>query len=186
MSRIGIAFRAFFAALGSQTQAEQIRALLDGTTLPKIDGEAKSPPAKPRAEVAVPCRSEAITLRSALQREARFVDLVKQPLGEFSDEQIGAAARNVLGDCEAVLDRFFAIQPAVGGEEGSSCEVPAGYDPARFKLAGPVEGHGPFRGKLAHHGWRATTIKLPAWTGSKDACFVIAPAEVDVSSGPNA
>lgn len=182
MSRIGLAFRAFFAALGDKAKAEQIRAALEGAVLPKIDREAKSPPAKPRAEETAPTRSEAISLLSALQREARFVDLVKQPLGEFSDEQIGAAARNVLGDCAGVLDRFFAIQPAVAGEEGTACEVPTGYDPALYKLAGAVEGRGPFRGKLAHPGWRATTVKLPAWTGSKDAAMVIAPAEVDVSS----
>ena len=62
-------------------------------------------------EPARPARSEALTLLAALQREARFLDLVKQPLSEFSDEQIGAASRNVLADCRAVLDRFFQIQP---------------------------------------------------------------------------
>jgi len=185
MSRIGVAFRAFFAALASQARAEQIRALLDGETLPKIDSEAKSPQALPRPEAASPGRSEAVTLLAALQREARLVDLVKQPLGQFSDEQIGGAARNVLSDCAAVLDRFFAIEPAVAGEEGTGFEVPAGYDPAQFKLGGAVQGRGPFPGKLAHHGWRATVVKLPAWTGSKDAALIIAPAEVDVSFGPS-
>jgi hypothetical protein len=58
--------------------------------------------------------------------------------------------------------------------------VPKGYDPGKYKLAGAVEGAGPFRGTLSHHGWQATTVKLPAWTGSKEAALVIAPAEVDV------
>ena len=117
---------------------------------------------------------------AALQREARLVDLVKQPLAGFSDEQIGAAARNVLGDCAAVLDRFFALQPVAKQEEGAPCDVPAGYDPGCYKLSGRVEGSGPFPGRLVHHGWRATTVKLPSWTGSKESTLVIAPAEVEL------
>jgi len=184
MSRIGVAFRAFFAALSSRERAEQIEAVLKGATLPKGDAEAKSPLPKPQLEAPMPLRSEAITLLAALQREARLVDLVKQPLGQFTDEQIGAAARNVLGDSAAVLDRFFAIEAVAAGEEGAMCEVPAGYDPARFKLAGAVEGRGPFRGRLVHQGWRATVVKLPAWTGSREGALVISPAEVEVSYSP--
>jgi hypothetical protein len=108
------------------------------------------------------------------------VDLVKQPLGNFSDEEIGAAARNVLSDCAATLDRFFTLRPVVAQEEGTSCEVPKGYDPARFKLSGGAEGSGPFTGKLAHNGWQASVVKLPSWTGSKEAALVIAPAEVEL------
>jgi hypothetical protein len=180
MSRIGVAFRALFAALGSAETAERLDAVLSGKALPKIDAEAKSPPQAAPPIESRPARSEAITLLAALQREARLVDLVKQPLPSFSDEEIGAAARNVLGDCAAVLDRFFALQPLAKQEEGTVCEVPQGYDPARFKLSGSAAGAGPFRGKLAHHGWQASTVKLPTWTGSKDAALVIAPAEVEV------
>jgi hypothetical protein len=180
MNRVGVAFRAFFAALGSRERAEQIAAALDGAALPKLDERAKTQPPAPRIEPPAPARSDAITLLAALQREARLVDLVKQPLGDFSDEQIGAAARNVLGDAAGVIDRFFELRPVAAGEEGADCEVPQGYDPAKFKLAGAVEGGGPFRGKLAHHGWQATSVKLPSWTGSKDSALVIAPAEVDV------
>src|SRR5207244_9085601 len=132
-------------------------ALLAGPALPKIDSVATPQPLQRQPEATPPARSEAITLLAALQREARFVDLVKQPLGQFSDEQIGAAARNVLSGCAAVLDRFFALQPAVSQQEDTPCDVPQGYDAASYKLAGQVEGSGPFRGTLVHHGWRATT-----------------------------
>jgi hypothetical protein len=180
MSRILIAIRAFLAALVSSANAAKIKAALEGQTLPKIDGEAKSLQPLPRREAPPPTRSEALTLLAALQREARFVDLVQQPLGNFSDDQIGAAARTVLGDCGAVLNRFFSLEAVLRQEEESSCDVPAGYDPGRYKLSGRVEGSGPFHGKLVHHGWQATTVKLPAWTGSKDSALVIAPAEVEV------
>jgi hypothetical protein len=179
MSRIGTAFRAFYAALRSHEAAERIAAALAEPALPKIDREAKPPPA-PRAE-APPARSEAITLLAALQREARLVDLVKEPLDQYTDEQIGGAARNVLRDCAAVLERFFVLQPLLGQDEGSAVEVPRAYDPARYKLAGQVEGNGPFRGTLAHRGWQAARCQLPAWTGSKDSALVIAPAEVEIS-----
>lgn len=129
---------------------------------------------------AAPARSEAISLLAALQREARFVDLVQQPLAGFDDEQIGAAARPVLGECQKVLHRFFALEPLSEGPEGTPCQVPAGYDPGRYKLTGRVEGSGPFNGQLMHHGWKATVIKMPEWTGSKDSALVIAPIEVEV------
>jgi hypothetical protein len=181
MSRIAVAFQSFFAALASQEKAAQLRAVLEGSAQPKEKAgrepqRAIATPAQPLS----PARSDAITLLAALQREARLVDLVKQPLASFSDEEIGAAARNVLADCSAVLDRFFQLQPVAGAAEDSPCDVPRGYDPAQYKLTGRVEGAGPFHGMVVHHGWKATTIKLPEWIGSKDSALVIAPAEVEI------
>jgi hypothetical protein len=180
MGRLMVAIRAFFVSLYSSQKARQIREILESSPLPKIDAEP-NPQRQESAQQVIPARSEAITLLAALQREARLVDLVKQPLGQFSDEQIGSAARDVLAGCASALDRFFALQPVTAHEEGTTCDVPMGYDPAEFKLAGHVEGRGPFRGKLAHTGWRATTVKLPTWTGSKNSALIIAPAEVEVS-----
>jgi hypothetical protein len=181
MSRIGVAFRAFFAALGNVERARRIEAALADAVLPKIDtAEKTQPPAAAPTEPPRPARSEAVTLLAALQREARLVDLVQQPLAEFTDEQVGGAARNVLTDCATVLRRFFDLRPVTDAAEGTSVDVPLGYDPGRFKLAGTVSGSGPFRGQLVHHGWQATTVKLPAWTGSKESALVIAPAEVEI------
>lgn len=186
MGQIGTAFRAFWAALVSSDRAELIRQALDALALPKITEEAKRQPpsavAKAPTTVAEPPpkRSEAITLLAALQREARLVDLVQEPLDQYTDEQIGVAARGVLKDSAAVLARFFALQPVRPEDEGSPVEVQAGYDPARCRLTGKPTGSGPFRGKLAHRGWQATMVNLPAWTGSKDAALVVAPAEVEV------
>jgi len=180
MGRITVAFRVFFAALASAAKADRLQASLDGAVLPKVHADEKRLPEPKRPEPTAPARSEAITLLAAMQREARLVDLVKQPLADFSDEQIGAAARNVLGDCAAVLDRFFGLAPVAAEAEGVLCDVPAGYDPGCYKLTGRVEGNGPFRGTLVHQGWKATTMKLPAWTGAKNSALVIAPAEVEI------
>jgi hypothetical protein len=180
MWRIAVAFKAFWAALVSQPSAERLRAALQAPALPKVADVQKPQHAEIR-QPPPPARSEALTLLAALQREARLVDLIKQPLAGFSDEEIGAAARNVLGDSSAVLDRFFGLQALALQPEGTTCEVPSGYDPACYKLSGRVEGGGPFRGTVVHQGWRATTVTLPTWTGSKDAALVIAPAEVEVA-----
>src|SRR5262245_57245857 len=123
MGRIIVAFRAFLAALVSAVTAQQIKSVLDGNMLPKMHADEKQPPEPKKVELPSPARSEAVTLLAALQRESRLVDLVKQPLANFSDEEIGAAARNVLGDCGAVLDRFFALAPVAREQEGSSCDV---------------------------------------------------------------
>ncbi|HEY2411243.1 MAG TPA: DUF2760 domain-containing protein [Pirellulaceae bacterium] len=181
MSRIVLAFRAFFASLLDGSKSAAIKAVLSGVALQKSDAVEKLQRDIARPVVSPPARSEAITLLAALQREARLVDLVKQPLANFSDEQIGAAARTVLGDCQKVLDRFFGLELLADAPEGSDCDVPAGYDPGRYKLSGRVEGSGPFHGQLIHPGWHATTVKLPEWTGSKDAALIIAPAEVEIA-----
>jgi len=182
MGQVGTAFRAFFAALFSSERAAQIRAALDASALPKITQDDKRQPAVKQSTPAetTPKRSEAVTLLATLQRESRLLDLIQEPLDNYTDEQIGAAARSVLRDSASVVERLFALKPVLAQDEQSMVDVPASYDPARLRLTGKVEGNGPFRGKLAHKGWQATSVNVPAWTGSKEAAFVIAPAEIEV------
>ncbi len=130
----------------------------------------------------LPGRSEAITLLAALQREARFLDIVKEPLADYSDAQVGAAARDVLRDCGVVLDRLFQLEPVVDAEEGGTFDVPAGFDPALYRVTGNPSGEPPWTGALAHHGWRATRCDLPQWTGDKSTAQVIAAAEVEIQT----
>jgi hypothetical protein len=147
------------------------------TTTPKIETK---PAQKPAAKPAKPIRSDAISLLAALQREARLIDIVKEPLANFSDEQVGAAARDVLTNTGKVLDRIFDLQPLTDQEDGSSIETPADFDTGRYNLTGNVSGEAPYRGKLAHHGWEAKQCQLPNWTGSKSSAKVIAPIEIEL------
>ena len=87
--------------------------------------------------------------------------------------------RSVHKDSAAVIDRMCGVEPLQAGTEGGLVEVPAGYDPARYRLVGNVPGQGALRGKLAHPGWQATRSDVPAWTGRADAAQVIAPAEIE-------
>ena len=171
MTSLGLAFRTFFKILGDSAFAERVRAALAG------DVE----PAEPAAGAPITDkRSSALTLLATLQHEARFLDFVMEPLDGYQDAQVGAAARDVHRDLGTVVKRIFAPEPLAGEEEGSRVRVPAGFDPARFRLTGEVAGEPPYEGTLQHHGWSAAKWEMPAWTGDPDAASVVAPSEVEV------
>jgi hypothetical protein len=180
--RVWTAIRVFFAVLLSREAAARSEAVLRGVEASKAGVEEPSRPVEETRtrRTKPPGRSEAITLLATLQREARFVDIVKEPLAGYTDAQIGAAARNVLRECGNVLDRLFALEPLVAQQEGSELEAPAGFDPGRFRLTGSVQGAPPFRGRLVHHGWVATRCELPQWSGSSESARVIAPVQIEV------
>lgn len=183
MSRIGTAFTAFFKSLFDGDTATRVAAALQPQALLKSNTSATPavPTPKEPAKPAPPTRSEALTLLAALQREARLIDLIQEPLSNYTDQQIGAAARNVLKDSGEVLKRFFELRPAVSQAEGDPISLPADYDPGRYRLTGNVPGDGPAKGKLVHPGWEATAVNLPTWNGQPASAKVIAAAEVEVS-----
>jgi len=178
MGRIGLAFKAFFGILFNRQIAERVASAFRDESLPKLTTPPPAP-AKPEKGAQRPARSEALTLLEALQREARLIDLCRESLDHYTDEQIGAVARNVLRDSGKVLDRFFGLSP-LASAEGADLEVPDGFDPARYRLTGNV-GQPPYRGRIVHCGWQATRCELPQWTGTKDSSLVVAPAEVEVA-----
>jgi len=186
MRRLWLAIRVFFSVLFHAevaAQVEEALRLLRGVAPGALPPASRPEPQQERKKAPPPkaaTRSEALTLLATLQREARFVDFIKEPLGGYSDAQIGAVARDVHRDCAAVIDRLFALVPIVAQEEGSSTEVPAGFDSGRFQLTGNIAGDPPFHGRLAHHGWEATRCEVPAWSGKETAARVVAPAEVEL------
>lgn len=184
--RLLLATRVFFRILSDSDVAEVMqkhfgRKAQAALPAPEETPQPKVPPKAPPAPVVKPpLRSEAITLLATLQREARFLDFLMEPLAGYADAQIGAVARDVHRDCGAVVKRLFEPKPAVAEEEGSTVEVCSGFDPGRYRLTGNVAGEPPFRGRLVHPGWEATKADVPTWTGSKDSARVIAPAEVEL------
>ena len=192
--RLGLAIRAFFAALLNKQLAAPMERLLAGPeTASTAEGGAtresgtareagtsvRAEPASPRpkAPQPSPSRDPAITLLTTLQHEARLVDLIKDDLNQYSDAQVGAAARPCLQQCAAVLDRFFSLKPLVLASEGEVVEVGANASPMRYQWIG--EGTAA-SGKLIHHGWEATKVELPKWLGEASDANVIAPAQVQV------
>jgi hypothetical protein len=181
--RVLLAFKAFFRVLFSATAAERVGAALEDGAPEAAAPQAKVEEAKPARTAAAPARparSDALTLLAALQREARLIDIVKEPLVGYSDQQIGAAARDVLRNCGKVLDRFFALEPVLSEPDGATVEAPAGFDAERLRLVGNVVGEPPHRGQLVHHGWQAGKCELPQWTGAKSAERIVAAAEIEV------
>ncbi len=180
--RLFLAIRVFFLVLLRGETARRVSAALLSAPMPAPSGPAPAPQpvVKPAAKPAAPVRSEALNLLAAMQREARFVDFIQEPLTAYSDAQVGAAARQVHRDCGQLLDRLFGLQAVVDKEEGAEVEVPAGFDAGQFRVTGNVTGQAPYRGRLVHHGWQASQCQLPAWSGSPEASRIIAPAEVEL------
>jgi hypothetical protein len=177
MTSLILAFKAFFRTLFNGDFRQQVDRLVRGELLAPARQE---PEPRPAPEPKRPKRSEALTLLAALQREARFVDFVLEPIASYSDAQIGAAVRDIHRDSAALLERMFGVRPLVAEAEGAAIDVPPGFDAARYSLTGAVSGQPPHRGQLAHHGWQATRCELPSWTGSDDAAMVVAPAVVEL------
>ena len=141
--------------------------------------EASPPPTPEKPKPVVPVRNDAINLLATLQREARFIDIVKEPLGDYTDAQVGAAARDVLRDCGTVIDRMFKVEPVIDQDEGSAVEIPSNSAAGQFRISGtPDSGAG--TGSLVHHGWKAQQCELPTWTGDQEAALIVAPAELEV------
>jgi hypothetical protein len=181
--RLLLATRVFFKILSHSDLAEVMQKHFGGKAQPALPApeappQPKLPPAPPAPKA--PLRSEAITLLATLQREARFLDFLMEPLAGYADAQVGAVARDVHRDCGSVVKRLFDPKPALSQEEGSSLEVSAGFDAGRYRLTGNVTGQPPYRGKLVHPGWEAAKCELPTWTGSKESARIIAPAEVEL------
>ena len=181
VGKLGLAFQVFFRVFRDPVFADQARTWLSGGAQLAAPAPAPQPAAVQPKPMKKPQRSEALTLLAALQREARFVDFIQEPIAAYSDAQIGAAVRDVHRECGKVLGRLFELQPVVAAAEGADVDVPTGFDAARFRLTGGVSGSPPYRGKLCHHGWEAAKCELPAWTGSEEAARIVAPAEVEVA-----
>lgn len=187
------ASKAFFKLLTNRALCDSFQQLLDGKLIPRDalpsapdkrnSKDPKSAEAGNTSGVAVsvpPLRSDAVSLLSALQREARLIDLVKEPLDGYSDAQIGGAAREVLKNSAAVLERMFGLVSLTEVEDGGSLTTPDLFDPAEFRLMGNVTGKAPFTGTVLHHGWKVTRCDIPQWNGKMESAKIVAPIELEV------
>ncbi|MCS7237399.1 MAG: DUF2760 domain-containing protein [Thermoguttaceae bacterium] len=184
MRRLFLAVRAFWAVLLRREIAQRVHEVLstkpaEAVSLPELRekppaGKAPTPRQEPLG------RSEALTLLATLQREARFVDFIMEPLDQYTDAQIGAAVRDIHRDCARAIQRIFGLRAIVAQAEGEAIELPAGYDAARFRVIGQGAQAGAVRARVIHRGWEATRCQLPLWSGGASAASVIAPAELEI------
>ena len=176
------ASKAFFKLLFDSELSQSFDEMVASGSAPKLESKPPTPAPAASTKPASPARSDAISLIAALQREARLLDIVTESLDGYTDAQIGAAAKEVLRDTGAVLDRMFGLQPLTKLDDGATLETPAKFDAAEYRLTGNVSGEAPFSGTVAHHGWKATKCDVPKWTGEKSSALIIAPIELEIKS----
>ena len=184
--RLFLALKAFFATLFNPAIAKKVAEALGSdksieNKQPSTSAVSQPVPKETAAKSSAPVskessgRSDALTLLSTLQREARFLDLVHESLDMYTDAQIGAAARDVLRDTRKSLDKMLEIKPLLSAKEGVSIDLPETLSPVRWKLLGGKSN----RGVVVHAGWIATKTEIPKWNGSRDDSMVLAAAEID-------
>jgi hypothetical protein len=176
-----VLFDAMLAARVAAAARGQVPASLPSAAETKTTPETKPTPA-PAPKVVEPEPEPdrtALQLLAILQREGRFVDFLQEDMSGFSDADIGAAARVVHEGCTRGLRDVLALAPVRTEAEGAKVELPVGFDANRTRVTGNVTGEPPFRGTLAHHGWRVESIRLPELSAGHDPT-IIAPAEVEL------
>lgn len=169
MNRISFAFRSFFSILFSGALAPDIALAF---------GYSKAMPVKPTASPkpqAGPADG-AVQILSLLQRDARLVDFLMEDISAYSDEQVGAAVRDVQAQSKQSLERYLQFQPVIDGVEGTYTKT-EGIAQGAIKLIGNVPANGKAPGGLLRHkGWQASKVDLPAALPGT----VLAPAEIEV------
>jgi hypothetical protein len=169
LQRIVFAFRSFFAILfGGQLPADIAQAYGFVT-----------PPPPPKPVPVIKASDGALQILGILQRDARLIDFLMEDISPYSDDQIGAAARNLHDQSRDSLQRYLHLSPVVDGVEGTFTKLDTN-DPATVKLLGnvPAKGKAP-GGLLRHKGWRADKIDLPPLIASQNTA-IVAPAEVEI------
>lgn len=175
MNRISFAFRSFFSILFGGTLPPDIaQAFGYAKAMPVRSAPAPAPAAPPKP-VAGPADG-AVQILSVLQRDARLVDFLMEDLSAYSDDQIGAAARDVQTQGRESLLRYLRLEPVIDGVEGTFTKI-EGMDPSQVKLVGNVPPSGKASGGLLRHkGWKAAKVDLPQAAPG----MVLAAAELEI------
>ncbi len=170
---IGLAFRAFFNLLfGGKLSDDLITELgLSKKTAAPVKPAAPPPPARGTSD-------GALQFLGILQRDSRLVDFLMEDIKGYSDDQIGAAVRELHDQCRDAIARYVTLAPVIDGVEGTYAKAP-GQDPNLVKFVGNVPAKPPAGGTLRHKGWRATKVELPALAAKQDAT-IIAAAEIEI------
>lgn len=178
LQRLPIASLSFAKALASPDYAEELRALhAEQLSTPGVmDRRAALAPA---AELEKAPPDSALLLLNLLQKEGRFVDFLQEDVANYSDQEVGTAARVVHQGCRRVLQEHLRIAPVRQEAEGARITLERGFDPAEVHPIGQVVGEPPFTGSLVHRGWRAVEIHLPQVASSRDL-RILASAEVEL------
>ena len=167
MNRITLAFRSFFAILFSGSLPADIAQAFGYSKVVPMRPAAPKPESGPA--------DGAVQMLSILQRDARLVDFLMEDISGYSDEQVGAAVRDVQENARKSMQRYLRLAPVIDGVEGTYTKA----DAEGIKLIGnvPASGKAP-GGTLRHKGWRAEKLDLPPLASQQVS--IVAPAEVEI------
>jgi hypothetical protein len=174
LSRIVLAFRCLFGVL--------FQGRLSDTAITELGLSRRAAPVvSTPAPVPVPVSKSsdgALQILGIMQRDSRLLDFLMEDLSSYSDDQIGAAVRELHDQCRDAVSRYVTLQPVIDGVEGTFTQAPS-KDPNVVKFVGNVPATPPAGGTLRHKGWRAVKVDLPALATRQDAS-ILAPAEIEV------
>lgn len=173
MNRISFAFRSFFSILfGGSLPADIAQAF--GYTKP-MPAKAASPSTAPPKPQFSPSDG-AVQILGILQRDARLIDFLMEDITPYSDEQVGAAVRDIHTQARQSLDRYLKLAPVIDAVEETVVNT-SGVDSASYKLIGNVPPSGKAAsGVLRHKGWKAEKVDIPA----AKPTAILAPAELEI------
>jgi len=175
LNRIVLAFRCFFNLLFQGALSRETLAALRLAPREATPSKPAAPAAPPPP--AVRASDGALQILAILQRDSRLLDFLMEDISGYSDDQIGAAVRELHDQCRDSITRYVTLEPVIDGVEGTFTKAPS-TDPGVVKFVGNVPAKPPSGGLLRHKGWRAAKIELPA-AGRQDAS-IIAPAEIEI------
>lgn len=121
----------------------------------------------------------ALQLLGLLQKEARFIDFIREDIAGYNDADVGVAARVVHEGCNKAINEHFTLAPIRSEQEGGKITLQQGFDASTVRLTGNIVGSAPFTGTLIHKGWQVTNIRLPKLTQGHNA-NIVAAAEVEL------
>jgi hypothetical protein len=174
--KIVLAFRAFFALLFGGKLPDDLVAELG--LMPRSAAPAPKPAPPPPPVPQIKLTDGALQLLGMLQRDGRVLDFFMEDIAPYSDEQVGAAARDVHEKTREILIRHFAPAPVIDAVEGSVANPVKGAGLVKYVGNVPASGE-PGPGLLRHRGWKATTATLPT-LASKQDLTILAPAEIEL------
>ena len=177
MNRIVVAFRCFFNLLFQGKLSDDTLNVLKLTRRGAAPASAKAASAA-AAPPAARVSDGALQMLSIMQRDSRLVDFLMEDIASYSDDQIGAAVRELHDQCRDSIARYVTLAPVIDGVEGTYAKAPAS-DASLVKFVGNVPAQPPPGGTLRHKGWRAVKVDLPGLAAKQDAS-VIAPAEIEI------
>jgi hypothetical protein len=181
LNRVFVAFRCFFNILFRGQLSDAALAALGLSRRggpPATSPKAAAPGPATTTTPSVKTSDGALQILSIMQRDSRLLDFLMEDLTTYSDDQVGAAVRELHDQCRDSVSRYITLQPVIDGVEGTFAQAPS-KDPGIVKFVGNVPATPPPGGTLRHKGWRAAKVDLPALPPKQDAT-ILAPAEIEI------